>query len=82
MTELTQLAQEYLAEAENLKQRMERLKTELRTAGCAESCEINRRLAILYTMYLECRHVGQVLAAHPVTLREQEEDVYGKTAEL
>lgn len=83
MTELTQLAREYLAEAANLKQRMERLKEELKTAGCSESCEINRRLAILYTMYLECRHVGNLLTEHPAAQRERKEaDAYGKTAEL
>lgn len=82
MTELTQLAREYLAEAAALKQRMETLKEELKYAGCSESCEINRRIAILYTMYLECRHTGQQLAEHPVAQREREEDAYGKTAEL
>lgn len=82
MTELTQLAQEYLAEAANLKQRMELLKQSLKTAGCTESCEINRRIAILYTMYLECRHVGNLLLDHPAAQREREEDACGKTAEL
>ena len=82
MTELTQLAREYLAEAASLMRRMEELKKELKTAGCSESCEINRRLAILYTMYLECRHTGNLLAEHPAVVREREEGAYGKTAEL
>lgn len=84
MTELTQLAQEYLAEAETLKHRIAGLRKSLKTASCSESCEINRRIAILYTMYLECRHTGQVLEEHPVTVREREREEcsYGKTIEL
>ena len=82
MMEFTQLAREYRTEAENLKRRMETLKEQLKTARCSEAREINRRLAILYTMYLECRHTGKVLTEHPVTLREREEEIYGKTAAL
>ena len=82
MMEFTQLAREYCTETEILKRRMDMLKEQLKTARYSEAREINRRLAILYTMYLECRHTGKLLTEHPVTLREREEEAYGKTAVL
>ena len=55
----------------------------LRQSNYSEQNELNRRIALLYTMYLECRHTGQLLAAHPAALREiQEENALGKTTEL
>lgn len=80
MNDFAQLAQEYLTEAETIQKRITALKAELRTASSSQSNELNRRIAILYTMYLECRHTGRLLAAHPATLREQAElggDSYG-----
>lgn len=73
MTNFTQLAQEYLKEAEDLKQHIQKLKQALKTATCNETHELNRRIAILYAMYLECRHTGTALQSHPALLREQQE---------
>ena len=69
-------ANEYFTEAEALRQRVAALREELKTASCNQANELNRRIAMLYTMYLECRHTGQLLSTHPATLRqlaEQEE---------
>ena len=71
MTDFAKWAQEYLTEADAIQRRIAALKTELRTASISQANDLNRRIAMLYTMYLECRHTGRLLAAHPVTLREQ-----------
>ena len=63
-------AAEYAAEAETLRQRISALREELKTAGCNQANELTRRIAMLYSMYLECRHTGQLLSAHPATLRQ------------
>ena len=66
-------ANEYLTEAEALRQRVAALREELKTASCNQANELNRRIAILYTMYLECRHTGQLLFDHPATRRQRTE---------
>ena len=63
-------ANEYLTEAEALRQRVSSLREELKTANCSQTNELNRRINLLYTMYLECRHTGQWLAGHPATQRQ------------
>lgn len=83
MTDFAQWAQEYLTEADNIQRRIAALKTELKTASFSQSNDLNRRIAILYTMYLECRHTGRLLAEHPITLREQSRlggDIHGDQA--
>ena len=77
------LAQEYTAEANTLARHIKGLKDRLRQSNYSEQNELNRRIALLYTMYLEYRHTGQLLAAHPAALREtQEENALGKTTKL
>lgn len=63
-------AEEYLTEAEALRRRVAALREELKTANCNQANELNRRIAMLYAMYLECRHTGQLLSDHPATRRQ------------
>ena len=77
------LSREYTEEAEAIQQHIQTLRRALKRAKCSEQNELHRRIAILYTMYLECRHTGQLLATHPAALRElREGGRYGKTVEL
>lgn len=77
------LAREYTEEAEALQKHITKLKCALKRASCSEQNELHRRIALLYTMYLECRHTGQLLAEHPAALRENEEaKAHGEIAEL
>ena len=62
--------EEYFAQAEALRQRIAELKEQLETADCNQANELHRRIAMLYTMYLECRHTAKLLAEHPATLRQ------------
>ena len=62
---------QYMKEAEILRERVERLRTEAR--GIRNSDEADRlswRAAMLYGMYLDCLHTGRLLAerSHPASL--------------
>ncbi len=72
MKDFASWSQEYLLEAEALRRRVAVLRSELAAAPCSQCSDLNRRIAILYTMYLECRHTGQLLREHPAALREQQ----------
>lgn len=54
---------EYLAEAEKLKARIAELKKELPMLTADNKMLVQRKIAILYTMYLECRATGRQLVA-------------------
>lgn len=82
MEDLTQLAQEYLREAAALKRRVDTLRQALRRASCSERNELNRRIAMLYTMYLECRHTGLLLSSHPARQWEGGDAHADKAAQL
>ena len=55
------LAQEYTAEANTLARHIKELKDRLRQSNYSEQNELNRRIALLYTMYLECLVTGHAL---------------------
>ena len=55
-------SQEYFKEANIIKDKLSSLKLELST--CHQSAainEINRRMAVLYNMYLDCIHTAKLL---------------------
>ena len=80
MNDYISWGQEYLDEAERIKRRLLVIRAERDYDIAGEQAQ---RVQMLYTMYLECRHTGQLLAAHPAALREiQEENALGKTTEL
>jgi len=56
--------QEYLQEAQQLKLRIDDLHTQLKTASRKETCELNHRIYVLYSMYLECKHTGLLLQSY------------------
>jgi hypothetical protein len=56
--------QEYLEEAQQLRLRIDGLRAELKTAKHKEACELNRRIYMLYSMYLECKHTGLLLQGY------------------
>lgn len=56
---------EYAAEAATVKKRIDQLRIQRLNGSCADMLELDRRIAILYNMYLELRHTAGVLAKHP-----------------
>ncbi len=54
-------ADEYMDSAEKLKKRISVLKAELLTAPVSELKEINNRICIMYTMYLDCMKTADIL---------------------
>ena len=56
--------QEYLQEASELKVRIDALREQLKTAKSSELCDLNRRIYMLYSMYLECKHIGMQLQSY------------------
>lgn len=52
---------EYFIESEKLKQILEALKKERSKYDGENIKELNRRITILYSMYLECRHTAKLL---------------------
>lgn len=53
--------QEYLQEAQQLRVRIDDLHVQLKTASRKEAIELNHRVYVLYSMYLECKHTGLLL---------------------
>lgn len=56
-------SQEYLCEAEKLKSKVNRLKSELKAYRGDNARDINRRITMLYSMYLECKHTAKYLSS-------------------
>jgi hypothetical protein len=56
--------QEYLQESQQLRLRIDTLRAQLKTAGHKEANELNRRIYMLYSMYLECKHTGLLLQSY------------------
>lgn len=56
--------QEYLQEAQQLNLRLDDLRTQLKTASRKEASELNYRIYVLYSMYLECKHTGLLLQSY------------------
>lgn len=54
-------AQEYLLEAEKLKEKVNCLKKELKIYRGDNTRELSRRITMLYSMYLECKHTAAYL---------------------
>ncbi len=54
-------SQEYFKEAQILKEKVSSLKHQLKTSNDISISETNRRIAILYSMYLECIHTAKTL---------------------
>ncbi len=55
------LSQEYFKEAEILKKHIKMLKTQCVEINSPNEDEINCRISILYSMYLDLRHTGKYL---------------------
>lgn len=67
MKEFQNWAAEYRREADALNDRVKALRSRLKKTYGRENCELKRRIAMLYTMYLECREVAIVLEHHPAS---------------
>lgn len=52
---------EYDEEAQLLKEHMKKLRQELKHKKSSDVKEINRRLSLMYPMYLEMKHIAQHL---------------------
>lgn len=55
--------QEYLTEAQKLRQHIKPLKEQLRYTSGEDAVLLMRRLSVLNSMYLECLHTGRYLVA-------------------
>ena len=53
--------QEYLDEAAQIKAKVDALRAALRAEELEQDRELAYRMAVLYSMYLECRHTGDYL---------------------
>lgn len=58
-------AAEYLEEAARIRQKIIALRQSAKEADVWDLNEINRRIGLLYTMYLELRDMGKFLSRHP-----------------
>lgn len=58
-------AEEYLEEAARIRQKITALRQSLKDADVWDLNEINRRIGVLYPMYLELRETGKLLSRHP-----------------
>lgn len=54
-------SKEYFIDAEKIKQRLDVLKAERKYARVENIKNLNRRITMLYSMYLECKHTGRLL---------------------
>ncbi|MDP4120614.1 MAG: hypothetical protein Q8876_06130 [Bacillota bacterium] len=54
-------ANEYLAEAEEIKEYIGRLRNQVKEANAERKKELYSRITILYSMYLELNHTGKYL---------------------
>lgn len=53
--------EEYLQEAQVLKARTDCLRQQLKAATPNQAKELNERITLLYSMYLDCRETGRLL---------------------
>lgn len=53
--------EEYLTEARVLKNRVDFLRNQRKEATANEAKELDLRIAIIYSMYLDCRETGKLL---------------------
>lgn len=53
--------EEYLEEAQMLKIRIDCLRKQLKAATPNEAKELNERITLMYSMYLDCRETGRLL---------------------
>lgn len=56
-------SESYWREASRVKERMNQIRREPKTGNKEEQILRQRRLAILYDMYLDCTHTAKLLAA-------------------
>lgn len=63
-------SQEYLLESEKIRAKVNRLKSELKTYKGDNARELNRRITILYSMYLECKHTAKYLSSRAESIGE------------
>lgn len=64
MTDFYQWGNEYLQESLAIKAKIELLKQENKTAAPSASKELNYRIGLLYSMYLDCKHTGLLLQSY------------------
>ncbi|WP_099204698.1 hypothetical protein [Scatolibacter rhodanostii] len=57
----TKWGQEYLIEAKKIKAHIDNIRLNWKHKSQDEKLSINHRTAILYDMYLECKHTGELL---------------------
>lgn len=62
-----QWGQEYLDEAAVLKERIIQLRREKSLPTCTEPRDLERRIYLLYSMYLDCRATGHRLQSYAKT---------------
>lgn len=53
--------EEYLQESKVIKARVDTLRRLLKTADAEQAKELNYRICLLYSMYLDCRGTGRLL---------------------
>lgn len=56
-------SREYFSEAKKIKEKIERLKEELKRSGKQNKKALYTRITILYSMYLEQKNSGEILVA-------------------
>lgn len=54
-------SEEYFLQANKVKNHFQQLKKELKGKRASEKKDINRRIALIYPMYLELKHTGNYL---------------------
>ena len=57
----TSWGEEYLEEARALKARVDCLRKQLKNTTPNEAKELNERITLMYSMYLDCRETGRLL---------------------
>ena len=65
--------EEYLEEARALKARVDCLRKQLKTATPNEAKELNERITLMYSMYLDCRETGRLLQSFAKERRARRE---------
>ncbi|WP_085832629.1 hypothetical protein [Clostridium merdae] len=56
--------EEYLTEAKELKNRVDFLRNQRKEATANEAKDMDLRIAIIYSMYLDCRETGKLLQSY------------------
>ena len=63
--DIKQLGEAYLSEAQKVYARYMQLKEERASCICTNLYDLDRRIQILYDIYLEMKHTGQYLLHYP-----------------